>query len=89
MSCVQAAVLCDVLSRNFMNLMREPLSCEKSRVILPVPTGLMAGWLTGRQSDEILLRFSTGRIVRIFTEFNEGQCYYIIVLPMHFSQFLG
>ena len=42
--------------------------------------GLMAGWQTG----EILLRFSTDRIVRIFTEFNVT--YIRIVLSIHFTQ---
>ena len=67
------------LNRNnsFVYRTRLPLLCEKSGAILLVLVGLTTGRLAGQQSDQTLvgskiLKFSTYRTVRIFTEFNEG-----------------
>ena len=68
------------LNSSFVNRMRLPLLCEKSGAILLALVGLMAA----RQNAKIFKKFSTDCIVWIFTEFNKGICYYI-VLPLHFS----
>ena len=67
------------LQRNssFINQTRFPLLCEKSGAMLLVLVGLTAG----RQLVDLkIFKFSTGHIVRIFT--NEGivllQCYYSV-----------
>ena len=60
---------------SFVNRTRFPLLCEKSGAILLVLVGLMAGRQAVRQNSGRFSKFSnlsTDRIVRFFTEFNEG-----------------
>ena len=71
---------------SFVNRMRLPLLCEKSGAIHLVLVGLMVGWQAVRRNKG---RSSTDCIVRNFMAFYEGTYSVIIVLPMHFSQFLG
>ena len=47
----------NILQNNsFVNPMQLPLLCEKTAAVALVQLGLVAGWQTGIQADEMLLR---------------------------------
>ena len=46
----------------FVNLPPLPLLCEISGVLHLAQPGLMAGWLTGRQVDEIQVNFEIFKV---------------------------
>ena len=64
--------------RIFIDWMLLPLLCEKSGAITPSGS-------YGRQSELVDIKISIGRIIRIFTEFDEGMVYiYYCVTPVGF-----
>ena len=69
-------------NNSFVNWTRLPLLCEKSEVILLVLVGFMAGGRAGGQAGRQASRLSEN-----FHGIKQRDSI-IIVLPMHFSQFL-
>ena len=60
----------------FVNLPPLPLSCEISVALHLAQPGLMAGWLAGRQADEIQVNFENFKIgcrlnTLVFASFNQ------------------